>query len=480
MKFHLKIILLTFPVLFFASCLYERDNKDAGRNIKENSVAGDSGRPAVVSGDTQLLFSENFSQGRKKSYAAGSVGLATGSWLFDDALIGEIASGRKEGGLAARIRNEGRLTMQFDTDVKVSTIEILTETFGGDKTSEVELSVSENGGKSFRNVPEKAKEKLGDGVVHRYHAGTPAGVRFEIRKVSGGKGRITIRHFKAYGGRELHAGRKPDNSSQAVKADKQIFKAGRAEADDSDTLLGNPSRAFRSLNSPDNYLIKNPYYTVSYSRSRACANWASWHISRTTIGNAGRQNDFRPAEILPEGWYRVDERSYRSSGFDKGHNCPSADRTSSKAANSSTFIMYNIIPQAPQNNQNVWEHLETYCRNQVNKGNEAYVIMGSYGKGGTGKYGYRESIDSGRIVVPSHIWKVVLIIPDGNNDLLRISENTRVIAVSTPNSNIVSANWMDYICTVRDIEKATGYNLFSALPENLQDLLENRRFKGGN
>ncbi|WP_255412675.1 DNA/RNA non-specific endonuclease [Chitinophaga sp. S165] len=40
--------------------------------------------------------------------------------------------------------------------------------------------------------------------------------------------------------------------------------------------------------------------------------------------------------------------------MDRGHNCPSADRTST-TANSSTFLMTNMIPQAPQNNQQTWE-----------------------------------------------------------------------------------------------------------------------------
>lgn len=245
-------------------------------------------------------------------------------------------------------------------------------------------------------------------------------------------------------------------------------------------LLGNPSGATSSTVNADNYLIDHQYYVESYSRAKAAPNWVSWHIGAEDLGNTERLNNFRPDTDLPQGWYEANNTSYRGSGFDKGHNCPSGDRTSSTAANSSTFLMDNMIPQAPNNNQHTWEHLESYCRNQVKKGNEVYVIMGSYGRGGTGKNGYAETIDNGNINVPAHIWKVVVIIPEGDNDLQRITDHTRVIAVDTPNENNITPNWMTYLCTVRDIEKATGYDLFSALPRTLQNSLELNKFKGGN
>jgi endonuclease G len=278
----------------------------------------------------------------------------------------------------------------------------------------------------------------------------------------------------------------PDTSSRPQSSSQpRIISDDSSAAQDNDTLssqilLGNPSRATTSTVNAENYLIDHQYYVESYSRSRATPNWVSWHISSEDLGTTERLNNFRPDTDLPQGWYEVSNSSYKGSGFDKGHNCPSGDRTSSTAANSSTFLMNNIIPQAPGNNQHTWEHLESYCRNQVKKGKEVYVIMGSYGRGGTGKKGYFESIDNGRINVPSHIWKVVVVIPEGNHDLQRITAETRVIAIDTPNENDVEPNWMKYLCTVRDIEKATGYNLLSALPKAIQDRIEIEKFKGGN
>ena len=250
--------------------------------------------------------------------------------------------------------------------------------------------------------------------------------------------------------------------------------------DNGNMLLGNPSNATANPANADNYLIDHKYYVESYNRDKAEPNWVSWHLCATDLGETDRLNNFRPDETLPDGWYEADNNSYKRSGFDKGHNCPSGDRTSTSDANSSTFLMDNIIPQAPNNNQHTWEHLESYCRNKVKRSNEVYIIMGAYGSGGTGRNGFATNIDNGRINVPAHIWKVVVIIPEGDDDLARVDENAQVIAIDTPNDNNVSNNWMDYVCTVKSIESATGYNLLSALPQPVQDALESKPFRGGN
>ena len=89
-------------------------------------------------------------------------------------------------------------------------------------------------------------------------------------------------------------------------------------------------------------------------------------------------------------------------------------------------------------------------------------------------------IDDGNIAVPESIWKVLLILDEGNNDLIRIYDDTRVIAVDIPNRNDVSTgtDWHDYMTTVDDIETKTGYDIFSNLPFSLQNTLEQKVDQG--
>ncbi|HEX8659599.1 MAG TPA: DNA/RNA non-specific endonuclease [Hymenobacter sp.] len=238
--------------------------------------------------------------------------------------------------------------------------------------------------------------------------------------------------------------------------------------------LGNPSFATADPAQPTNYLLSKAQYAASYHRDRGIPNWVSWRLAAEWRGAAARQDDFRPDEALPAGWYRVSSTSYSGSGFDRGHLCPSADRTSTVPDNSATFLMTNIMPQAPRNNQQTWANLEDYCRTALAAGNEVYVVAGSYGRGGTGANGYATTLDQGRVTVPARCWKVVVILPTGAEDATRVTASTRVIAVDTPNDNAIGTNWGTYRTSVDAIEAATGYDLLSAVSSTVQQVVEAR------
>jgi len=238
-------------------------------------------------------------------------------------------------------------------------------------------------------------------------------------------------------------------------------------------LMGNPSNATTSTVSTTNYLMQKTQFSLSYNSVQGKPNWVSWHLDPTWLGSATRCDCFASDATLPSSWYRVSSSSYTGSGFDRGHNCPSADRTLNSTDNRATFLMTNMMPQAPLNNQQTWEKLESYCRKLVTQGNECYIICGSYGVGGTGSNGYRTTLDNGRVTVPSNIWKVILVIPQGTNDISRVTTSTRVIAVNTPNTqSIVTSTWGGYRTTVDAIEAATGYDILSALPDATEASLE--------
>jgi len=238
-------------------------------------------------------------------------------------------------------------------------------------------------------------------------------------------------------------------------------------------LMGNPSNA--STLSTTNYLMQKMTYSLSYNSTEGKPNWVSWHLDNTWLGSATRCDCFASDVLLPSGVYRVSSSSYTGSGFDRGHNCPSGDRTFSSTDNRETFLMTNMMPQAPTNNQQTWERLESYCRTLVSQGNECYIICGSYGKGGTGsKGGTTLTIDAGRVTVPKQIWKVVVVLPNGTNDISRVTTSTRVIAVNTPNINSINTNWGVYRTSVDAIETSTGYDILSVLPDAIEATLESR------
>ena len=65
----------------------------------------------------------------------------------------------------------------------------------------------------------------------------------------------------------------------------------------------------------------------------------------------------------------------------------------------------------------------------------------------------------------------------GANDLSRISAGTRIIAVSMPNrerEEIANSKWLDWITSVAQIEKTTGYDFLSNLPDSVERALEQK------
>lgn len=234
-------------------------------------------------------------------------------------------------------------------------------------------------------------------------------------------------------------------------------------------LLGNPSNATGDIANENNYLMIKPQYSLSYNRSKATANWVAWRLDSSWIGTTDRQDDFRPDPALPVGWYQVLDTDYSGSGYDRGHLTPSGDRTRSAVDNSATFLMTNIIPQLAANNQGPWNDFENYLRSLANAGNEIYIVSGGEGNAAT--------ISQGRIVVPLVTWKVVVVLPNGNNDLQRINKSTRTIAIVVPNQPPVNQNapWRTFRKTVDQVEALTGHNFFSAVPKITQELIERRR-----
>jgi endonuclease G len=238
--------------------------------------------------------------------------------------------------------------------------------------------------------------------------------------------------------------------------------------------MGNPSGATTSTSNVNNYLMNKTMYSLSYNNSKGRANWVSWHLSRAWKGGATRCDCFTQDGTLPTGFYRASTSNYTSTGFDRGHLCPSDDRDGSAADNAQTFLMTNIAPQAPNNNQITWGNLEAYCRTLIYAGYELYIIAGAYGTGGSGSAGgTTSSIASGNINVPSNFWKIIVVLPVGVNDVSRVSTSTRVIAVNMPNTQSVSSQpWSYYRTTVNAIESATGYDFLSNVSTTIQNSIE--------
>jgi endonuclease G, mitochondrial len=273
----------------------------------------------------------------------------------------------------------------------------------------------------------------------------------------------------ATGGTKLVTAVASDAEARTVNLNQNITVS--APLPDEDPLIfGNPSGATSNTANESNYLMIKPQYSLSYNRGKGEPNWVAWRLDSTWIGGAPRQDDYRGDTTLPSGWYQVQDNDYSGSGYDRGHMCPSGDRTRSIPDNSATFLMTNFVPQLGANNQGPWNDFENYCRTLAGQGNEIYIITGPSGNIGT--------IAAGRVVIPAVTWKVVLVLPNGTNDVSRVTRATRAFGIIVSNQPPINSNaWRNYRVTVDQVENLTGYNFFSEIPKNTQEIIERKRDK---
>jgi DNA/RNA endonuclease G (NUC1) len=229
--------------------------------------------------------------------------------------------------------------------------------------------------------------------------------------------------------------------------------------------LGNATNATADTTNHSNYLIQRTVEAMDYDDTLGSPNWVSWDLISSDVGPSGR-GSYTTDTSLPAGFYAVRSSDYTYSGYDRGHMCPSGDRTDNTTDNDLVFLMSNFFPQTPDNNQGVWESFESYCRTQASAGYEVLLTTG--GSGYTGAY-----IPSGKVAIPGYTWKIAAFVPLGSGSALsRVNMSTRVVALKIPNiSGIRSNPWTMYVTSANQIQTDTGYNFFTALPSSVATVL---------
>lgn len=402
-------------------------------------------------------FIEGFEQGSKRSYSRGNVDLPTsGRWVLSNAKIGTSSRDRKFGDQSTRIRGRGYAVMSFDIEGGVRTVRVRHAKYGNDSNASWRLVASYDNGDNWSFVGEAINTTSTSLSTVSFEVDETRNVRYGIYKDSGTFNRVNIDNVEILTNGDGNGDGDGDNGGN-----------GR----DSNLTFGNPSDANTDAN---NYLLRRTEYTLSFNNSKGTPNWVSWHLNEDWTGSRGRCNCFMQDPALPSSFYSPTENDYRGSGFQRGHLCPSADRDATDEENANTYFMTNMAPQTIGNNLGPWADFERYLRSLTRRGNEVHIIAGVAGTGGTGTRGYRETINNGKITVPDSFWKVALVLPNGSNDISRVSTSTRMIAVNMPNDQGISDDWRRFTTSVDQIEELTGYDFFENIPNTIESIIESR------
>ena len=234
--------------------------------------------------------------------------------------------------------------------------------------------------------------------------------------------------------------------------------------------LGNPDEATNSSTARTKYLIQKRQYALSYNDNTRQPNWVSWSYTAEDTGSQARTDAWAVEELLPSGFLKIGTSTF-GTPWDRGHMCPSADRTTNFEDNKQTFRMSNIIPQHANNNQGLWATFETYTRSLASGGNEVLII--------TGPADFSGSTIANGMQIPGSVWKIAVIAPSASSSVpanQRLTSSSRVIAILTP--NIATADglindWKSYRTSVEQIEQLTGFTFFTEVNPSVATYLKN-------
>ena len=230
--------------------------------------------------------------------------------------------------------------------------------------------------------------------------------------------------------------------------------------------LGEPVKDSAGWDFGPTKVVTRVGYQLEHSTDDKIPLWVCEHLTKSNVtGPLGRPKPepFAPDPELPSG-SRAELRDYRGSGFDRGHQAPSADQTRSQSRQNETYYLSNMAPQAPKLNQQIWKALEERVRNWAVARGELYVITGPMFYDpkeenpltATGAVRYKK-IGPDKVAVPTHFYKIVASPPNGNGpwDVMAfVMENRGYARPFHLEAQLVSVKW---------VEDHTGLTFFPTL-----------------
>ena len=206
---------------------------------------------------------------------------------------------------------------------------------------------------------------------------------------------------------------------------------------------------------PADLVLNREGFALGYSARYRQALWVSYLLRAAHLAapQAKRSARFYPDPALKN---PVRPQDYNRTGFDRGHLAPAADMAYSKDAMLHSFYMSNITPQRPAFNRGIWKHLEEQVREWARREDTICVVTGPI-------FDPPEPTPMGkiRLPVPCAFYKVIL----------DLTPPHKMIGFIIPNrgSNVSAAV---FAVTVDEVERRTGCDFFSALPDDLENRLE--------
>lgn len=247
-----------------------------------------------------------------------------------------------------------------------------------------------------------------------------------------------------------------ENAKETVDSSSKDRKAKASKVKDYDNLLQTKVQRGAKIASYDIIPLQREGYISAYCPENRIPLWVAWNLTKQhTDGPYKREgNKFTADTDVPAP--RAEHQDYVNSGYDRGHMCPSADCRWSQNAQEQSFLLTNICPQLHNLNGGDWKELEDRCRTWALQYGSIYIVCGPLLMNKKHK-----TIGKNKVVVPEAFFKVVLRLGDQPAAIGFIYRNERT-----------NKTMSSYVNSVDEVERITGLDFFSALPDNIEKKVE--------
>lgn len=197
-------------------------------------------------------------------------------------------------------------------------------------------------------------------------------------------------------------------------------------------------------------------FTVNFNKDNHTPNYVAWELLSSEVNGtvATSRNYWVDKEI--EGCLSTDY-AYSTYNYERGHMCPAADNKFSSEAMKACAVMTNMVPQYSSLNSGLWSKLEDKERDWALRDGAIWIVSGPVYTEDDQTY-----VGDALARAPSACFKALLYY-NGDD-----SRAIGFIFQNGPNPG----NIEDYAMSIDDLEAELGYDLFPALPDDIEQRIE--------
>lgn len=152
--------------------------------------------------------------------------------------------------------------------------------------------------------------------------------------------------------------------------------------------------------------LQKSRFLVYYNINKNCPALVCWSLTKSDLGHHRRPagQSFLTDPVCPRP--RAKSSDYTRTGYQRGHLCPSADRSANVVLMRATFVMSNVAPMCPGLNMQGFAQAEEHSRSLAWANHRCLLVAGAFFSSDSLRYLGKSSIG-----IPDSFFRAC-IVPD--------------------------------------------------------------------